>query len=735
MIYLIDDKKQRQIEDFGWTDEKFQPFKDSIKTIYSIDHLRTLTSKILIENNVVIYHESFLDNTQFKGEVDEMRREFENFAAEHPNFYLAIFGGSKNSRTLENNIAHLPVAIVYDNLVELSRMSSNGEIDLKFLLYGKNADLERNLGLKREEAIRDMDKPKPLESFGKSDLIVRTNAANGAIHTALKGAVIVEMFNKVSDADLSKKIMSWLRADKYDNIFLPLCFGRVLSDFNGLRLATHIRCEETQNQLSNIFLYGFVDMEYLYEDEYFNILKTKNVRLIKYSKSAIQEARNLNLESFGINELPKQISKLKLEHPKNYDDSHSVINERAIYRWTYSIGIEKNDELQKVFENVKTNLYFKYLRTIEPNSEITIIPKHQLEINSHRDARVLLIDDESSKGWGEIFAHLLDDINDLWSDSIGHDFHSLSREEIIEKSLQKIKSENIDLVILDFRLNRRNAETTPQLKATSLQLLKEIKKLNKGIQVIIFSATNKVWNLQDLQGGGADGFVFKDYGRNISQTIVNMICKVKECLNDAIFLKPIYKQTQRCISLIETQKKHKFLQPNVASSLIKYLNLGFDSMLFNYSLNKYDSAFVYYFLILEILFKELIDVDNAILIAEKTHYKFSFIHSQNFLMKFNEETGLKTKRELKVAKKGLYPKPTTKQMLFNLLDLSEASAIDPCSLVQLRNDFLHSNYSESNKIVAIEQDDVQKLFATCVNIIMIINPETLCGSSLINNNK
>lgn len=41
-----------------------------------------------------------------------------------------------------------------------------------------------------------------------------------------------------------------------------------------------------------------------------------------------------------------------------------------------------------------------------------------------------------------------------------------------------------------------------------------IKKINPGIQVIIFSATNKVWNLQALQEAGADGFIIKESPEN-----------------------------------------------------------------------------------------------------------------------------------------------------------------------------------------------------------------------------
>ena len=47
-----------------------------------------------------------------------------------------------------------------------------------------------------------------------------------------------------------RKLKMILLEEKYDNIFLPLCFGPTLSDYNGLRLATHIRCTDTPNNVS-----------------------------------------------------------------------------------------------------------------------------------------------------------------------------------------------------------------------------------------------------------------------------------------------------------------------------------------------------------------------------------------------------------------------------------------------------------------------------------------------------
>src|SRR5690606_37325542 len=206
---------------------------------------------------------------------------------------------------------------------------------------------------------------------------------------------------------------------EYHNIFIPICFGQTLSDFNGLRLAIHIRCSESPNQLKRIFIYSFVGIDYLLGNEYFSIIRTKNVQLVAYSKKAFNLAVNEGFKFLQQDDLSQEINKLKLDLPLNYADSHSIDNEWAIHQWAKTIGCDETDELAKVFQNVETNLYFKYLKTINPISELSIISPEKLKFKYEGKPKVLLIDDEADKGWYEIFAFLLGDLNGIYTDYLG----------------------------------------------------------------------------------------------------------------------------------------------------------------------------------------------------------------------------------------------------------------------------------------------------------------------------
>lgn len=535
MIYLIDENKGRQVE-LGWDENKFSKYSSHLKPLYNIEEVSKIGDELYNNGNIILYHESFLDFTQIKEKAADQRDKLRKRAEGTQQLSVAFFSGSQNSRSLEKNVAQLPVAIVYQNLEILFEKFESGDPDLKYLLFGKNPEVEEKLNGLLNTANKEIEENSA--TISGRNLFIRTDTRY--IQKAINEATEKTLFNNVSDEKLSERLSEWLSQNEYDNIFIPLCFGQTLSDFNGLRLATHIRCTETPNQLTRIFIYSFVGIEYLLESEYFNILKTKNVHLVPYKKKGFQEFGNNPAPSFTKDELPREIAKLKIDPPKNYADNHSIGNEWAIHQWAKMIGCGETDELEKVFKNVNSNLYFKYLRTVFPISETDKITPNELKIRFEGKPKVLLIDDEAEKGWDEILAFLLWDKNRIYLETIGYDFKGLDRDQIKDKSLTKIKNENFDVVVLDFRLSNQDFGEGDPNSVTSVILLEAIKEYNPGIQVLIFSATNKIWNLQSLQGAGCDGFIYKDANDSISKSCKALIHGLEECLKRATVLKDAF---------------------------------------------------------------------------------------------------------------------------------------------------------------------------------------------------
>ena len=187
--------------------------------------------------------------------------------------------------------------------------------------------------------------------------------------------------------------------------------------------------------------------------------------------------------------------------------------------------------------------------------EFSSIKKESLKILSRCKGKVLLIDDNYKKGWFSIFKSLFKNSNDLQLDNLEINFRTLNRDQIVEATYNKVICENTgsinyDVLILDFRLHSSDNNELNIDLISGMQILKKLKKFNPGIQVIIFSATNKTWNLQALQNAGADGFIIKESTNNnyetgfTKQSIEKMLQSINDCLEN-IFLKDFYTQYEK----------------------------------------------------------------------------------------------------------------------------------------------------------------------------------------------
>lgn len=543
MIYIIDEQINRQKE-YSWTKEDFAQYDAVVKTIHRKEDF---SEDILIDKkNIILLHESFPDEEN-KEKIYQRNKE--------KAISIGVFSGSKNERRKSENRIDLPADVFYKNLSVFLNKVKEGDLNIDYLLYGASPEREQQLLSELKKRNNEEDNLAPIASIHKNLLFL---TSEDYIDNPFEDASEVTLYEEkrdFSDSRLHTIVSEELNGDKYDNIFIPLCFGDSLSDYNGLRLTAHIRCTKTANQLSNIYIYGFVGYKDLLEYPCFNILKTKNVFLIDYSKKAIQEADKNTISPLKEDELTKEIQKLVLAAPK---DNHTIANEWAIYRWVTMIGTGVRDEgIDIINRNIQQNLYFKYLQTIYPvvRNELSAI---KIEKGNEKSPKILYIDDEAEKGWDEIFATLLCDGSNLDYECLEDDIKKLSKEEIITTSIKEIKEKDIDIVILDFRLHNADfSKEIPIEEVTSMEILKQIKEYNKGIQVLIFSATNKIWNLQALERLGADGFIIKEAPENsinpnfTEETIANFK-RIMERSIRMTFLKEAYNVIRKIKEEIET---------------------------------------------------------------------------------------------------------------------------------------------------------------------------------------
>lgn len=720
MVYLIDDKRKRQESDFGWNEKKFQQYKDVLIPIYSIEELLEKAEDIFKSNNSVLYHESFLDNSIYSGAALEKRKRLEEFAANNKEFNLVLFSGSKFNRSLSDNTAHLPVSILYLNLEMYLFQAQEGRKDLNFLLFGKNPKVESELNEKLKKALSEIESS-PADIPNQNSLFLRTVKDN--IQNPIENCVEKTLFNKdVSDAKFSEYIDSWLDDVKYDNIFVPLCFGPTLSDFNGLRFATHIRCSDTINRASNVFIYGFVGIGDILDQECFNILKTKNVKLIGFQKSQFQKVGNEHKEKLSDDDLPIEIKKLQLNIPKDFEDNHSINNEWALYKWIWALPSTFYDKTEKVLNNVENRLYFKYLKTIYPIDYDTV---HEEELNLKSvKGRILLIDNDYEKGWKVLFDYIVNSCNGLQFDTLEIDYRASSRNKIIDCAYNKVINErtdeiNYDVVILDFRLHPLDNSETNINQISGMQVLKKLKDYNPGIQVIIFSATNKIWNFQAMKEAGADGFILKEGFENSSdinftnQSIISMIKNLDDCL-EMIFMQDFYSKLKILKKELIPRKNFKRspnpLPKEFVNEVLKWYEMTLNVLATGLSEINKTSAFIMMFSVLENLSNRIIDSNNPTRISKSNNesvYEFEFRKERKKLTDYKED------RNGNYYNSGIILQRTNSaipwgQKILNTLNYINAGIInednDLNGLVKKRNDIIHANSTTGDQAKISKED-------------------------------
>jgi len=373
----------------------------------------------------------------------------------------------------------------------------------------------------------------------------------GLLHFSISSAAMMKetfSFDSVAHGILKNHFAS---KGKYDVIFIPYTLSNEnYLELTGIIVAAHIRLSpEFKNTKTPIVFLGSESKGQIAKlSDLGGILFTSGV--FSTDKQDIDSINNQydwilkNKKELNDIEYSNFLEKLDIKPSANHLSYHSIANEWAIYRWASAINANDSD-IEKIITNVETQLYFKYLRTLYPKKDIPELHENQLKIKYSESPKILYIDDEADKGWYEIFCSILYDINNLNFSYLDEELQSKTRDEIIKLSTDKIKAEEIDLVILDFRLHPDDFNTSNIQEVTGLKLLKEIKNVNPGIQVVIFSATNKVWNLQALQEAGADGFIIKESAENsedidfTKDSILAMTGSLELCINK-VFLKEIF---------------------------------------------------------------------------------------------------------------------------------------------------------------------------------------------------
>lgn len=568
MIYLIDDKKSRQA-DFGWNDERLSPYADVLTNIRNADDLQEHQDDFCRSENVIIYHESFLSSS------DKTKQDIiNNFkkGIETPTINLCTFSGSKNTRTIDGNLCMLPVNVVYENLSTFLNKYREGDFNWQYLAFGENYKIEESLRNRIENVINDGNNVNPQKIdtslkkvfFATFDNDFKIDIPFSSV-TENKDYYSEDSF---SDTELNEIVNSWFGTEKYDVIYIPLCFGNTLSDFLGLRLAMHIVFSKAENRHSQIYIYGEPKDGEILNHECFDVLKIKSVKITKSDAVSLKQSFE-NIPQLTNEEINHSINNVNLPIPWNLGDNHSVANVWAIYRWSEMFDW-KEDTPDIADSKLTKSLYFKYLCTkFGERDRFKKGKKISPKIPNIENKTIAYIDDEYDKGWGNILRNIIEIHSNAKLVCFNGFDKKLSKEQLLERVKQFVDETDADCFILDLRLHEKDFDSKEKLSGHDIA--RYIKEQNAGNQIVVFTASNKIWNLKEVVFKiRAVGYALKEspemnLKRDGSEDLFQDFTKAISCACSMSFLKDI----------VKTQKQLKVNEPSAKQldDIIELINM------------------------------------------------------------------------------------------------------------------------------------------------------------------
>ena len=280
------------------------------------------------------------------------------------------------------------------------------------------------------------------------------------------------------------------------------------------------------------------------------------------------------------------------------------------------------------------------------------------------------------------------------------------------------------MVILDLRLHPNDFNSTDISVITGYKLLNAIKDYNRGIQVLMFSATNKIWNLQALQKSEVDGFIIKEAPENsidnnfTKQSVLQLIKNLSNSTKNT-YRKKIWDKIQIEKEHIAKLRRKKRISLEYEKAVTVLLTMIEDALFSKDLKYAYATAFMNLFRIIEATANEWINKEAIIEKNEKgeVYSYFVFRKDGSQLLKFNTDA-FKANPSVKLSFDRPNPSLPYFQKICNTLHMLGSYNLDAYNIVAKRNNFTHIDLIENNEIEIFTVRDFLTIFNLVEQIIM-----------------
>lgn len=328
---------------------------------------------------------------------------------------------------------------------------------------------------------------------------------------------LIELPTIYKDEEIHDLIESKFKELAIDKLVICLTKENLLLE---LKIAFHIRLTVTlwKKRLTPILFTSLDSLGTILNNAGVlgHILFTKGCRFEIFDREVIPKAMS-HINPLRIDEYKLNFLDIIIVHPDEKIGRHSLANQWGAIRLATAAN---NTAFQSDKELVlaQKQLYFKFI--IAKNDNYSSLSEDGLKVIGHasigkpdqinaKDFKILLIDDEAEKGWASVLKR-------IFKTKIASQFQIINQkiknfDSLSTEIKETIENGGFDLFLVDLRLNGNEEERVVNPSDFSgSDLLKNIKRINEGNQVIMFTASNKAWNMKSLLDLGADGYYIKE---------------------------------------------------------------------------------------------------------------------------------------------------------------------------------------------------------------------------------
>jgi len=311
----------------------------------------------------------------------------------------------------------------------------------------------------------------------------------------------------------------------------------------GIILAYHIRLspELKEKRYVPIIIISDIDGYILNKlDNLANILFTKNTFIGQNNVSTYDYYKKVFDILPKFTDFKKEfLDKIVVEQPKDYLTHHDIANEWSIHTWAKFLKIKDSPVIDNNREKISSMLYFKYLLAkypVQDGSKISFAPKRP-----QSTGKILYIDDQWKEGWSEIFEEYYSKTPDIKFNTFEYEYKDMNVDNFLNELRVQLKSSMPDMILLDLRLTKKDHEETNHDQLTGIKILNIIEEINKGIQVVMFTATTQSGILEKLYDKGILGYIQKEHPDRTQLNMKDTFLKFKS-LTDSAFEKSYLKK-------------------------------------------------------------------------------------------------------------------------------------------------------------------------------------------------